>query len=83
MFPKITTNNFVAAIFLITLIAAFSRVHIRIQTTIIGYQLGDLKKQEAKLLEEKSELQMQLAKITTKNRLKMASGESTKKSAVK
>ncbi len=73
MRPKVTLPNLATTIFIIALAMAFSRVHIRIQTTMIGYELGDLKKQEALLLEEKSELQLQLAKITTPQRLKVAS----------
>jgi len=48
---------------------AFGRAHLRIQTTMIGYELGKLKSDEASLLEKRSHLQMELAKLTTKKEL--------------
>lgn len=48
---------------------AFGRSYVRIQTTLIGYELGDLKDKEASLLERRSHLQMELAKLTTKTHL--------------
>jgi hypothetical protein len=48
---------------------AFSRSFLRIQTTLIGYELGDLKLLEGNLLEQRAQLQMELAKITTKEHL--------------
>lgn len=58
---------------------AFLRVHLRIQTTLIGYNLGKLKAQEASLLEERSHLQMTLAQLTTKNHLALMANSPDKK----
>jgi hypothetical protein len=58
---------------------AFLRVHMRIQTTLIGYNLGKLKAQEASLLEERSHLQMTLAQLTTKNHLSLMANSPDKK----
>lgn len=44
---------------------ALLRIHLRVQTTLVGYELGYLKTQEARLLEERSDLKMHLAKVTT------------------
>lgn len=55
----------------------FATVFVRTQTTLIGYQIGQLKEQEAKLLEERSLLRMQLAKMTNRDHLEMASEDST------
>ena len=61
-----------------TLLAlALSRIHIRSQTTLIGYRLGQLKSQEAKLLEERSTLKMQLAKMTTQKHLTLMTDATT------
>jgi hypothetical protein len=45
------------------------RVHVRVQTTIIGYELGKLKSQEIELIHKKNRLTMHLEKITTKQSL--------------
>ena len=50
-------------------LAAFARVHFRSVTTGVAYDLGKLKTQESKLLEERSALKGDLARITTKKRL--------------
>lgn len=64
--------RFNASLFIFLSIAfslAFSRIYLRVQTTLIGYELGKLKSLEAQYLEEKSHLQMDLAKLTTKDHL--------------
>lgn len=53
--------------------AALARVHTRVQTTLTGYEIGRLKNDEARLLEERSNLRMQLAKLTTKKHLMLIS----------
>ena len=55
----------------ITTISAlgFLTIHARVQTTILGYQIGHLKKKEAILLKKKNLLTMQVAKITSKKNL--------------
>ena len=49
--------------------AAFARVHFRSITTGVAYDLGHLKTSEVKLLEERSTLRGDLARLTTKKRL--------------
>ncbi len=48
---------------------AVTRIHLRVQYTLTGYNLGQLKNQERQLLEERSFLKMQLSKLTTKKHL--------------
>jgi hypothetical protein len=48
---------------------AFIRVHHRVQTILIGYDIGKLKDQESQLLKKQSLLNVELAKITTKQNL--------------
>ncbi len=62
-------NTFLFLSFVVLFGLAFLRVHMRVQTTLIGYELGKLKQQESSLLEEKSQLQMVHAKITSKDHL--------------
>lgn len=50
-------------------LAAFARVHFRSITTGVAYDLGKIKTSEAKLLEERSALKGELAKLTTKRKL--------------
>jgi hypothetical protein len=50
---------------------AATRVHMRVHTTLIGYELGRLKNHEAELLEERSFLKMELARLTTKSQLSL------------
>lgn len=44
----------------------FGRIHIRSETLRFGYELGRLKTKEAQLLEQKSSLQMELSKVSTR-----------------
>ena len=46
-----------------------ARIHVRVETTLVGYEIGHLKGEEQKLLEERSALKMQLAKLTTQKHL--------------
>lgn len=48
---------------------ALSRTHVRNQSTLLGYELGRLKKQEVTLLERRSHLKVQLARITAREQL--------------
>ena len=50
---------------------ALGRIHMRAQTTLIGYELGDLKRNESTLLEKHSFLQMRFAKLTARNHLEL------------
>ena len=54
---------------LLTIGLAVTRIHLRVQTTLIGYEIGRLKNDEGHLLEERGSLKMQLAKLTTKKHL--------------
>jgi hypothetical protein len=49
--------------------AAFARVHFRSLTTAVAYDLGQLKNLEGRLLEERSNLKGELARLTTKKSL--------------
>lgn len=48
---------------------AFARVHLRVKTTLTGYEIGRLKATEGRLLAEKSELTMELARLTGRDSL--------------
>ena len=50
-------------------LAAFARVHFRSVTTGVAYDLGQLKTTEGRLLEERSALRGDLARISTKKKL--------------
>jgi hypothetical protein len=70
--PKVNTLLFLGFAFVFGL--AFMRVYMRVQTTLLGYEIGKLKSKEAELLQERSLLQMSYAKITTKNHLSAMAG---------
>lgn len=53
----------------VLLIVALARVHFRVVTTTVAYHLGQLKGQEGALLEKRSVLQAELAKLTNKKHL--------------
>lgn len=48
---------------------AVARIHVRVQATLTGYEIGRLKKEESSILEERAALKMQLAKLTSKKHL--------------
>jgi regulator of replication initiation timing len=48
---------------------AAAKLQVGVQTTLVGYDLGRLKSREASLLEERSLLKMELAKMTTRSSL--------------
>ena len=64
---------FFLSFILILFLVALTRSYVRIQTTLIGYELGELKMQEETMLEQRAQLQMELAKITTKEHLMILS----------
>lgn len=66
------------AIFLMISSLSFGRALLRTQTTLIGYEIGSLKKKEAELLAERSLLNMELAKLTTRQHLQLLSEEEKK-----
>ena len=74
----LTSGKLVKLVFLFCFATAFLRVHLRVQTTMVGYEIGRLKNKEGKLLEDRSELKMELARMTTKHALSlMAEGDGT------
>lgn len=48
---------------------ALIRVHLRVKTTLVGYEIGRLKATEGRLLAEKSELSVELARLTGREAL--------------
>ncbi len=57
----------------LTFALALGRIHVRAQTTLIGYEIGRLKITEGKTLEERSALRMQLAKVSSQKELHLMS----------
>ncbi|MCY4380518.1 MAG: hypothetical protein OXC40_02980 [Proteobacteria bacterium] len=51
-------------------LGAFLVMSFRVHVTLVGYNIGHLKDQETKLLEQRSELKMTLAQMTTQAALK-------------
>lgn len=49
--------------------ASALRIHLAIESTVIGYKLGRLKESESQLLEKRSQLITQHAKMTTRQAL--------------
>lgn len=71
---KITflNRNFITMFGLAAFVAvSIARIHLRAETTLIGYDLGNLKIQEGRLLEEKSLLRMEMAKLTSRSHLQL------------
>ncbi len=56
-------------------VLALGRIHVRAQTTLIGYEIGRLKSTEGKELEQRSALRMQLAKVSSQKHLNLISGQ--------
>ena len=50
-------------------LANFIKIHTKLQATLLGYEIGRLKHQEALYLKKRSLLTMELAKLTTKTSL--------------
>ena len=63
---KLKSKIFYIFLFLSSFFAALFAIHIRTKTTILGYEIGSLKSEEAQLLINNSLLNMELSKITTK-----------------
>lgn len=64
-------NGFLFSALLLLFTLAFARVHMRVQFTLTGYEIGELKKQEHQLLKRRSDLQMQLSKLTSRKHLEL------------
>ena len=70
--PRFLSLPFVPALVGLGLVAvSVARIHVRVETTLVGYEIGHLKSEEQKLLEERSSLKMQLAKLTTQKHLQL------------
>ncbi len=61
--------------FLALFAIAFIRVHVRMETTLTGYEIGRLKAEESSLLEKRSLLKMSLARLTTRQHLSMVTSD--------
>lgn len=73
----------VMGFFAITTVA-IARISHRIETTVIGYELGNLKVQEAELLQDRGSLNVQLAKVSTKKHLRfIAESKGTASKSIK
>ncbi len=57
------------ALFAIFFALALARTHVRNHATLLGYEIGRLKKQEVTLLEQRSHLKVQLARLTAREQL--------------
>ncbi len=55
----------------VILALSLGRIHLRVQTTLVGYEIGKLRAEETTLLEERAGLKMQLAKLTSKKHLEL------------
>ncbi|MEN9835502.1 MAG: hypothetical protein RL011_1695 [Pseudomonadota bacterium] len=64
-----TATTLVVGVCLALVTLAMLRIHLRVQTTMIGYEIGHLKASEARLIETRNTLKMQLAKMTTQKHL--------------
>ena len=71
IFRGLGSKKMLAALLCLMLGVAVTRIHLRVQHTLTGYNLGKLKNQEQQLLEERSFLKMQLAKLSTKKHLQI------------
>jgi hypothetical protein len=65
----------VLAVFGVILAFSFLRVYLRLQTTLLAYELGDLKERENSLIDSRSKLQVELAKLTSQSQLLLLSHE--------
>lgn len=77
------TNTGLSLLLLSVFGLCFARIHMRVETTLIGYKLGKLKQIEMKELEVRSELQMTLSKLNSKEHLEFISSVKNLKSAQK
>ena len=54
-------------------VLSFSKIHFHVTSTMVGYEIGQLKVREGQLLERKSLLRMQLSQLTSKRHLELIS----------
>ena len=68
-------GSITATAFCCLIAAAVARIHLRVETTMIGYEIGQLKKTELQLLEDRANLKMKLAQLTTRKHLNLVSNQ--------
>ena len=82
---RFRSSHVMVAAFALLFAGALLRVHLRVQTTLIGYEIGRIKAEESALLEKRSLLKMQLARLTTRQHLSLmtaSAGDSSENSAI-
>lgn len=52
---------------------AFGKIHLRVRSVVVGYEIGKLKTKESELLEKRSLLKMQVAQLTNRRHLELIS----------
>ena len=52
---------------------AFGKIHLRVRSVVVGYEIGKLKSKESELLEKRSLLRMQVAQLTSRRHLELIS----------
>jgi hypothetical protein len=62
---RLTPRYCAGAVALAVTILALGRIHLRLRTILIGYDIGRVKKEEIELREKNSELRMLLAKVSS------------------
>jgi hypothetical protein len=67
----LSPNVLLAAGFIALVGLSVARIHLRVQTTMLGYEIGRMKAEESRFLEDRSLLNMQLAKLTTRKNLQL------------
>ena len=74
LLKKMLSTSFGSIVFITGLFSlGLAQVYIRVESTLIGYELGKLKQEELSLLEKRSELQMTLSKLNSKQHLQFIS----------
>jgi len=63
------SDRFLILTLILCFLADGLRIHLGVESTVVGYQLGRLKESEAALLEKRSPLLMQYSKMTTRHAL--------------
>lgn len=68
----------IAALLVTAFCGALIVAHLRIQSTLIGYELGELKDKESALLERRGRLKVDLAKLTKQKNLTILASKAPK-----
>jgi hypothetical protein len=66
-----STLYFISGVFLFTF--SIFRIHLRLKTTLLGYEIGRIKQKEITLRDRQSELKMLHAKVSTLKHLNLMS----------